>query len=91
MSISRLATSRFLVSQQMERAIGIYIKAEPNQSDSWREKKHWDALQHLTHEVEEVRKTPDLEGKYHNALDCVGQAAILAATIELEIQQRLKE
>jgi hypothetical protein len=88
MTYSRVDESRERVRAMLNAALGVYIKAEPKQRDEWREKTIWDAYEHLRHELEEVHRAKTLEGKLHNALDCVGQSAILAATVQEEIERR---
>jgi len=83
----RMAESRKLIEQCMHEALGLYIAKEPKHGDEWRDKDIWKNLEHLAHEVEEIRRSKNLGRKYHNALDCCSQAAILAVQIKMTLQE----
>ena len=83
---TRLTESQELLRSVMSEAMGIYMAKEPKNGDEWREQEFWRLLSHLKHEIEEVERSGTLDRVYHNALDCIGQAAIIAAYFRLRMK-----
>ena len=80
----RQVESQTLVRVAMAEAIGLYIAKEPKHADEWRDKSVWETFMHLSHEIEEIKRSATSDRQLHNALDACAQAAILAARIKLE-------
>jgi hypothetical protein len=85
---TRLTESQELLRSVMSESLGIYMAKEPKNEDQWREQEYWQILDHLKHEIEEIQRSQTLDRKYHNALDCIGQASILAAHLRLRMEDK---
>jgi hypothetical protein len=80
---NRLMQSQDVLRQVISEAIGLYMAKEPKIGDQWREQDFYAILMHLKHEIAEIERSSSLDRQYHNALDAVGQAAIVAAWLRL--------
>lgn len=67
----------------MTESMGIYMSKEPSEKDSWRDVSIWQLIQHLAHEVEEIKKSNTADRQYHNSLDAVVLAAMIAAKVRI--------
>lgn len=70
--------SQDMLREVMAEAMGIYMAKEPAEKDSWRQKPFWNLLQHAKHEFAEIEKSSSPDRQYHNCLDLIGLAAMLA-------------
>lgn len=82
---NRIIESQELLRSVMAESLGIYMAKEPKNFDQWREQDYWQILSHLKHEIEEIDRSITLDRKYHNTLDCIAQAAILASYLRLKM------
>lgn len=82
---ARQVESQIMVRECMAEAIGLYIAKEPKHGDEWRDKDRYSVFMHLSHEIEEIKRSATDDRQLHNALDACAQAAILAAHIKLEM------
>lgn len=89
--ITRIDDSRNRMRQMLDASWGVYIKQEPKQRDSWRDVTYGQLWSHLLHEVEEIKKSTTKEKRLHNALDLCGLAALLAAKVQLEVEEGLNK
>lgn len=80
----RLVDSQIRIRECMAEAVGLYIAKEPKHKDEWRDKTVWEVFMHLSHEIDEIKRSGTTDRQLHNALDACAQAAILAARIKLE-------
>jgi hypothetical protein len=81
---TRQVESQIMIREAMAEAIGLYIAKEPKHSDEWRDKSVWEVFMHLSHEIDEIKRSGTSDRQLHNALDACAQSAILAARIKLE-------
>ena len=86
---TRLTESQELLRSAMSEAMGVYMAKEPKNGDEWREQEFWRIISHLRHEIEEIDRSVNLDRRYHNTLDCIGQAAILAAHLRLRMKNNV--
>ncbi len=86
--IPRVEESQMLLEKMMNRAMGLYIAKEPKHADEWRDKNIWQNFMHLKHETEEIERSKTVDRQLHNALDACAQAAILAASIYIKMQEK---
>ena len=86
--MNRLMESQALLREVMAESIGIYMSKEPNPKfgDSWRDISIWQLIQHLAHEVEEIKRSDSPDREYHNSLDAIVLAAMIAARIRLDLK-----
>ena len=84
---NRVIDSHKRVQQMLDKAMGLYIAKEPKHKDEWRDKTVWQNFMHLKHEMEEIERSKSADRQLHNALDACGQAAILAASIMLKMEE----
>lgn len=87
--MNRLMESQDLLREVMTESIGIYMSKEPNPKfgDSWRDLSIWQLIQHLAHEVEEIKRSDTEDRQYHNALDSIVLAAMIAARVRLGLKK----
>jgi len=84
----RKADSRQRIRQALDAAFGVYIGQEPKRGDSWRDWTYGQLYAHLRHEIEEIKRSENAERQYHNCLDVIGEAAILAAHVMLREEEK---
>lgn len=87
---NELMESQDLLRECMAEALGIYMAKEPKIKDQWKNQQLWEVIEHLNHEVQEIKRSKELDRIYHNALDAIGQASIIASWCRLE-QKRLHQ
>lgn len=83
----RLMESQDRLREVMAEAMGIYMAKEPTEKDGWRHKNLWELMAHLAHEVGEIRHSSETDRIYHNSLDAVILAAMIAVRVREEYEK----
>lgn len=83
----RVDESRVLFRAALDMAYGSYVEQEGKKSDQWRDQSLGQIMNHLAHEIEEVRgnlKRGEIGYLLHNAMDVIELGAILLAQAHLQ-------
>jgi len=80
--------SRELLSKAYFMALGSYTEQEAKKDDNWRDRTTWELFQHLSHEIEEIKKNLNekMPNTYlvHNAMDVSSLATIFLAHVMIK-------
>ena len=76
----RIDESRLRLVNAFFYALGSYQEQEAKKEDQWRDQNWWQLVNHLAHEVEELRRSDTKIKLLHNLCDLVGLSTILLAT-----------
>lgn len=79
MKRTRIDESRERLLRAFDFAMGVYNQQESTKGDQWRDKKFWDHLQHIRHEIEEIHRSKNQTIRLHNCADLASLALILLA------------
>lgn len=81
----RVDESRLRLVIAFFHALGTYQEQEAKKEDQWRDQNWWQLVNHLAHEVEELKRSDTQLKVLHNLCDLVGLSVILLATLMEEL------